>query len=72
LLEFNRLDEVRFNGLSDNRCHLLATGLAIALALFDTLGIERMTPASAALREGVVEELWRAHRGGVRARQRAS
>ena len=63
---------MRFEGLSENRCRLLATGLAIALALFDTLAIERMVPSSAALREGVVEELWRSRRGGARVRKAAS
>lgn len=72
LLGFDHLEAVRFEGLSENRCRLLATGLAITLALFDTLGIERMTPSPAALREGVVEELWRARHGDTRVRQVAS
>lgn len=57
LLQFERIDEVRFQGLSESRRSVFATGLAIAEALFDTLGIERMTLSQAALREGVVADL---------------
>lgn len=62
LLAFDRLDDVRFNGLSESRRSLFATGLAIVQALFDTLGIDHMALSQSALREGVVETLLHAPR----------
>jgi exopolyphosphatase / guanosine-5'-triphosphate,3'-diphosphate pyrophosphatase len=44
-------------GLSADRAAVLPGGLAIMLAAFDALSIERMTTASGALREGVLYEL---------------
>jgi exopolyphosphatase/guanosine-5'-triphosphate,3'-diphosphate pyrophosphatase len=57
LLVYQRLDAVQFPGLSARRRSVFATGVVIARALFDTLGIETMRLSSAALREGLVTEL---------------
>lgn len=57
LLNFSHVDAVEFPGLSESRRCVFATGLAITLALFDTLAIDNMTLSQAALREGVVNEL---------------
>ncbi|HSB98101.1 MAG TPA: Ppx/GppA family phosphatase, partial [Spongiibacteraceae bacterium] len=57
LLTFGRLDAVEFPGLSARRRNVFVTGVVIARALFDTLGIERVSLSQAALREGLVEDL---------------
>jgi exopolyphosphatase / guanosine-5'-triphosphate,3'-diphosphate pyrophosphatase len=57
LLTYRRLDAVQFPGLSARRRSVFATGVVIARALFDTLGIETMRLSSAALREGLATEL---------------
>jgi exopolyphosphatase/guanosine-5'-triphosphate,3'-diphosphate pyrophosphatase len=44
-------------GLSADRATVLPGGLTIMLAAFESLGIERMTTATSALREGVLYEL---------------
>lgn len=44
-------------GLSADRATVLPGGLCIMLAAFESLGIERMTTATSALREGVLYEL---------------
>lgn len=44
-------------GLDPDRVAVLPGGVAILLALFDGLGIERMTPSSGALREGLLYDL---------------
>ena len=63
LLRFDRVEAIRFDGLTDARRHLFAGGLAIALALFDALGLRRVTPVNGALLEGVVSTLVAAPRG---------
>jgi exopolyphosphatase / guanosine-5'-triphosphate,3'-diphosphate pyrophosphatase len=57
LLVYRRLDAVHFPGLSARRRSVFATGVVIARALFDTLGIETMRLSAAALREGLATEL---------------
>ncbi len=57
LLDFTHLDAVQFPGLSETRRGVFATGAAIVMALFDTLGIDSMTLSQAALREGVIAQL---------------
>jgi exopolyphosphatase / guanosine-5'-triphosphate,3'-diphosphate pyrophosphatase len=57
LLAYERLDAVDFPGLSARRRSVFATGVVIARALFDTLGIDMMRLSSAALREGLAAEL---------------
>lgn len=44
-------------GLSADRAAVLPGGLTIMLAAFESIGIERMTTATSALREGVLYEL---------------
>jgi exopolyphosphatase/guanosine-5'-triphosphate,3'-diphosphate pyrophosphatase len=57
LFTFKHLDEVSFNGLKENRRSVFASGLAIVLALFDTLEIDEMSISNGALREGVLYDL---------------
>lgn len=55
------IDGVRLPGLCDRRRPVFATGVILAAALFDVLDIEQMRLTSNALREGVMEQLWRDH-----------
>ena len=57
LLQFERIAEVHFQGLSEDRRGIFASGTAIVLALFQSLHIERMELSSYGLREGVAREL---------------
>jgi exopolyphosphatase/guanosine-5'-triphosphate,3'-diphosphate pyrophosphatase len=51
------LSRLSLRGLDPSRVAVLPGGVAILQALFDALGIERMTPASGALREGLLYDL---------------
>ena len=57
LLKFKRFDDIDLEGLSDQRRNVIVAGVAIASALFDVLGIERMRTSKGALREGVIYDL---------------
>ena len=57
LLNFEHLEEVRFQGLKENRRSVFASGLAIVMALFETLNLEYMSVSNGALREGVLYDL---------------
>ncbi len=57
LLCFGHLDAIHFDGLTDTRRHLFASGLAIALALFETLELRRVVSVNGALLEGVLSAL---------------
>lgn len=57
LLSFKYLSEVQFQGLTESRRSVFASGVAIVQALFDSLGIEKMSLSTAALREGVAQQL---------------
>lgn len=52
-----QLSAVALPGLTEDRRPVLPGGLAILSALFDALGIEEMTPAPGALREGALYDL---------------
>ncbi len=49
-----KLEELEIEGLTLERALVFPSGLAILLAIFDTLNIESMTLAGGALREGLV------------------
>jgi len=57
LLAAEELSRLELPGLSAERAQVLAGGLAILKAAFETLGIETLRPSRAALREGVVYDL---------------
>ncbi len=57
LLAFDRIDDVRIPGLSDNRRDVLPGGLAILVALFEELDLKAMHVSSYAIREGLIHEL---------------
>jgi exopolyphosphatase/guanosine-5'-triphosphate,3'-diphosphate pyrophosphatase len=57
LIKAKDLRKLRLDGLSDERLPSFPGGFSIMLGAFRELGIERMTVASGALREGVLYEL---------------
>ena len=57
LLKARDTRKLQFEGLSADRATVIPGGFCIMLAAFDELGIDRMTTASSALREGVLYEL---------------
>ncbi len=56
LLEVRRPSELPFD-LSSQRAAVLPGGLAVLLAVFDALQVDVLTPASGALREGILWDL---------------
>ncbi len=57
VLKFNQISRVRFPGLKPDRQAIFPAGLAILIAGFDALGIERMHYSEGALREGVLHDM---------------
>ncbi len=57
LIEAGRADKLDIQGLAEDRRDVLPGGLAILIALFEGLGIERMHGSLGALREGVLWDL---------------
>ncbi len=49
--------EISFNGLREDRESVLAGGVAILYAIFDSLGISQMNISNGAVREGMLYEL---------------
>lgn len=49
-----KLDQLQLEGLAAERLTVFPSGLAILIAIFETLGIESMTLAGGALREGLI------------------
>ncbi|WP_067515787.1 exopolyphosphatase [Endozoicomonas ascidiicola] len=69
VLKFSHLKRVRFPGLKPDRQAIFPAGLAILMAGFDALNIERMRYSEGALREGVLHDmLGRDHHEDVRQR----
>ncbi len=57
VLRFSHTHRVRFPGLNSSRQSIFPAGLAILMAGFDALNIERMTFSDGALREGVLYDM---------------
>jgi len=57
LCELGSTAKVTLPGVDPDRAAVLPGGLAILLAVFKSLGIERMRPAESALREGLLYDL---------------
>lgn len=57
LLKAGNLERVEINGLKSDRRPVIAGGLAVMLALFQELGIDTMTTAQGAMREGILWDL---------------
>lgn len=61
LLQFRHIEQVRFQGLLEQRRNIFASGLAIVSALFEALELETMALSGFGLREGIAWSLL--HRG---------
>jgi exopolyphosphatase/guanosine-5'-triphosphate,3'-diphosphate pyrophosphatase len=57
LLKFERMEDIRLEGLAPARRGVILPGVAITSALFDELGVESMRTSPGALREGVIYDL---------------
>lgn len=57
LIKLGNIDQFDVSGLKPDRRPVIIGGLAIMLALFEELGIERMTAAQGAMREGILWDL---------------
>jgi exopolyphosphatase/guanosine-5'-triphosphate,3'-diphosphate pyrophosphatase len=55
--EAGRLSELSLPGLEEERAAVFPGGVAILIAAFDQLGLERLEPSDGALREGILYEL---------------
>lgn len=54
MIEAGHLDKLKLPGLSDERKPVFAGGLAVLIAVFEALKIERMSVSDGALREGLI------------------
>ena len=57
IVECGKLDELSLPGLEEDRAQVFPGGVAILVAAFEQLGLERLEPSTGALREGIVYEL---------------
>nr|WP_232503529.1 exopolyphosphatase [Pseudogulbenkiania sp. NH8B] len=62
LIRFGNLKYVNLNGLKADRVPVIAGGLAIMIAIFEELLIDKMIVAEGALRDGVLYDLLGRHR----------
>lgn len=58
MVDCGQLERLQMPGLNEDRRAVIPGGLAIAIGIFKALGIDRLTTASGALREGVVHDLF--------------
>lgn len=63
VLQADRIEEIDLPGLSDDRKPIIAGGVLVLEAAFETLGLKRMLVSKAAMREGVLYDLL--GRGGI-------
>ena len=63
LLTADRIEDIDLPGLSDDRKPIIAGGILVLEAAFETLGLKRMLVSKAAMREGVLYDML--GRGGV-------
>lgn len=63
LLAAERIEDIDLPGLPDDRRPIIAGGILVLEAAFETLGLERMLVSKAAMREGVLYDML--GRGGV-------
>jgi len=57
LIDFKRLDKINIEGLSESRASILPAAVAILIASFDCLQIDRLEYSRGALREGLLYEM---------------
>ena len=68
MIEQKRIELLDLPGLTEDRRPLIASGVAILIALFRTLGIERMEYSDGARREGLLYEFEQRQHQDIRAR----
>ena len=57
IIRQGHVDKLKLEGLKDDRSAVLPGGLAVLIAVFETLGIKQMHVSSQALREGLLYDL---------------
>jgi exopolyphosphatase/guanosine-5'-triphosphate,3'-diphosphate pyrophosphatase len=57
LIKQGHIDKLKLEGLKEDRAPVLPGGLAVLIAVFETLGIEQMRVSEHALREGLLYDL---------------
>ena len=57
IIKQGHVDKLRLEGLKEDRAPVLAGGLSVLIAVFETLGIEQMRVSDQALREGLMYDL---------------
>lgn len=57
MMDKREVENIRFEGLREDRESVLAGGVAILYAIFDCLNISQMRPSNGAVREGMLYEL---------------
>ncbi|MBP0049596.1 exopolyphosphatase [Marinobacterium sp. AK62] len=57
LIEQGRTDKIEIDGVKPERCAVLPAGVAILIALFESLSIDSMSFSDGALREGVLYDM---------------
>jgi len=57
MIRQGHIDKLKLEGLKENRAPVLPGGLAVLIAVFETLGIEQMHVSGQALREGLLYDL---------------
>ena len=62
LLKCGEVDKIDFEGIKPDRRAIFPAGLAILEALFDALGLQKMTHSEGALREGALYDLIGRHK----------
>ena len=57
LIKAGTADNLRFEGLKEDRKAVIGGGVSVLRAIFDLFGIEQMVPAQGALRQGALYDL---------------
>lgn len=57
LIEYGEIRRLKLPGIKPERAHVLAGGVAVLVAVFDTLGIAELIPARGGLRLGLLYDL---------------
>jgi exopolyphosphatase/guanosine-5'-triphosphate,3'-diphosphate pyrophosphatase len=57
-IDSKKIDKLYIEGLEESRKAVFASGLAILIALFESLDIKQITPSNGALREGLISILF--------------
>jgi len=71
LIAARRIKGLKLAGLRSERAAVFPGGVAILMAIFESLGITRMVYAEGALREGVLHDMWGRRAQGADVRERS-